>query len=159
MAVTTEKSTQVTNIDAGTIIEPLDLSGKLRIACFNFTQGSAAGDANSTADLVKLPAGKIRIFGALSRVCHSAFGTGRTLDVGYAAYTNQAGTAVNADEDALHSAADVSAAGNFTPSDEMGDDAYLDIESLTGVTIKAKCESATLPVGATLNGYIVYAVE
>ena len=159
MAVTTEKSTQVTNIAAGTTLEPNDLGGKLRIACFNFVQGAVAGDANSTADLVKLPAGKIRVIGALSRVAHSALGTGRTMDIGFAAYVNQAGAAVSAHEDALHSAADVSAAGSFAPVDEMGGDGFLDLESLTGVTIKAKVESGTIPAAATIDGYIVYAVE
>lgn len=161
MAVTNEKSDQLNRQTERpvTIDKPADQHAKLRMAYFTFTQGDTAGDANSTADLVELPAGKVRIFAGLSRVSHSAFGASRTLDVGHGGYTQPDGTVVNADEDALHSAADISSAGGFAPVDETGNDQTFVYESIAPVAIKAKCEAGTIPAAATLEGFIVYAYE
>lgn len=160
MAVTTETSTQIAaRTTPGTILMPADIGAKLRFKYFTFTQGPAAGDANSTADLCYLPAGKVRIFAGLSRVSHSAFGASRVLDVGHAGYTEPDGDAVAADEDALHSAADISAAGGFAPMDETGNDQSFVYHSTGEVLIRAKCEGGTIPIAATLEGFIVYAHE
>lgn len=160
MAVTNELSTQLTaRTVPNTILDPADIGGRLRFKYFTFTQGAAAGDANSTADLVELPSGRVRIFAGLSRVSHSAFGSSRTLDIGLAAYTQPDGNAVNADEDALHSAADVENAGGFAPIDETGNDQTVVYHADAPVIVRAKCEGGTLPAGATLEGFIVYAHE
>jgi hypothetical protein len=160
MALTAETSTQIAaRSTPGTILMPADMGAKLRFKYFTFTQGAAAGDANSTADLVYLPAGKVRIFGGLSRVSHSAFGASRVLDVGHTGFTQPDGTAVVADEDFLHSAADISGAGGFAPMDETGNDQTIVYHSKTEVLIRAKCEAGTIPIGATLEGFIVYAHE
>lgn len=160
MAVTTELSDQLTaRTVPNTIMDPADIGGRLRFKYFTFTQGAAAGDANSTADLVELPSGRVRIFAGLSRVSHSAFGASRTLDIGHAGYTEPDGDAVNADEDALHSAADVSSAGGFTPVDETGNDQTFVYWADAPVVLKAKCEAGTIPAGATLEGFFVYAHE
>lgn len=160
MALTAEKSTQVAASDApGTILMPADMGAKLRFKYFTFTQGAAAGDANSTVDLCELPAGKVRIFGGLSRVSTSAFGASRVLDVGHTGFTQPDGTAVAAAEAALHSAADISAAGGFAPADETGNDQTFVYHSRTRVLIRAKCEGGTIPIAATIEGFIVYAHE
>jgi hypothetical protein len=162
MAVTTEKSDQVTNRDARpTVNNPVsDEGGRIRLAYFSFTQGAAAGDANSTVDLVYLPAGRKRILGALSNVSTSAFGSSRTLDIGHAGYTEASdGSTVAADEDAIHSAADISSAGAFAPLDEIGNDKTFEIYSKGAVLIIAKCEGGTIPVAATVEGYITYTLD
>lgn len=162
MAVTTENSDQVDNMEA---LPPVrlntnELGGRLRIARFSFTQGAAAGDANSTVDLVKLPPGKtVTILKDLCNINHSAFGAGRTLDIGYIAHTNLDGTAVAADVDALLDGADVSSAGNIpmgTGTGAVGTSNVLTLNARAAVTIQGICLGDTLPVGATLNGYIVY---
>jgi hypothetical protein len=158
--VTAQKSTQLTDLDkTPSVKQSADTYyGKLRVLRFDFTQ-AGAGDINSTVDLVKLPAGRVTLFGSLSRVGHDALGAARTLDVGWTAYTEPDGDAVAADEDGLHSAADVSAAGSFNPSDELGNDAAHQFWSKEGVLLQAKVEGGTIPDLAKLNGHFVIAVE
>lgn len=162
MAVTTENSDQIDNQEASPPVRlnTNELGGRLRIARFTFTQGAAAGDANSTVDLVKLPPGKtISILKDLCKINHSAFGAGRTLDIGYVAHTDNDGDAVAADVDALLDGADVSAAGNLpmgTGTGAVGTNNVLTLNTRSAVDIQAICLGDTLPVGATLNGYIVY---
>lgn len=160
MAVTTEGSVEYgyETSTPPTIQEANVSYGKLRALKFTFTQGGSAGDANSYARLRKLPPGKITIMTGLSYVEHSAFGSDRTLDVGYEAYTAPDGTAVVADEDALHSAQAVASAGNFNPTDEVAG-RMLTLNSRDGIVISAKCEGGTLPAAATLKGYLVVLVE
>lgn len=157
MAVTTQKSDQIDRETARpvTIADPADSHGKLRMAYFNFAQ-SGAGDANSTVDLVKLPSGRVRVYAGLSRVAHSAFGSSRTLDIGHTGFTQLDGTAVAADEDALHSAANVAATGGFAPVDETGHGQMFVYQADGPVTIQAKVEGGTIPDGATLEGFIAY---
>lgn len=160
MGVTNNKSTQVAALlnTPTPLFEAYDTYGKLRLMRFDLTV-SGAGDANSTFELVKLPAGKVTIVGQMSFVKHSAFGTGATLDVGLSAYRAPlAASDTAADEDALHSAADVAAAGSFAPADELAV-GMVTITSTTGVTVTAKVETAGVPDAATLKGYIVIAVE
>jgi hypothetical protein len=161
MAVTTESSTELTQAYQSAPENRLradQWGGKLRVKHFTFTQGAAAGDANSYAKLVDVGPGPVTIYPSLSYVAHSAFGSSRTLDIGLAAYTQPDGTAVIADEDAIDAAVDVSGAGSFTPAGTVTAE-RLSINSRGAVVIQAKCESGTLPAGATLKGYIVYSVE
>ena len=163
MAVTTEKSDQITNAEAAerTAVPAYDWSGKLRIARFSFTQGGSAGDANSTAELVKLPSGRVRMYLAQSRITTSAFGSSRTLDIGNMAYTGEDGTTVAADEDSLDAAQSVSGAASYVPIGTVGgEESFLfSAADPEGVTIIAKVEGGTIPSGATIKGYFVYAVE
>lgn len=162
MAVTTEKSTQVTNMEAvpSVRLNAGELHGRMRIARFTFTQGAAAGDANSTADLVKLPPGKnITLIKSLSRVVCSALGASRVLDIGHTGYTNVDGTAVAAAADILLDGGDVSAAANLIMG--VGTNALTANDAVvfnnkTGVTLQGKVTGGTIPAAATLNGYFVY---
>ena len=162
MAVTTEKSDQVTNQEA---LPPVrlntdELGGRLRIARFSFTQGVAAGDANSTVDLVKLPPGKtLTILKNLSRVACSAFGAARLLDIGHTGFTNLDGTVVAAAADVLLDGGDVSAIAELPLG--VGTNALTVTNSFTinakaATLIQAKVLADTIPAGATLTGYIVY---
>jgi len=162
MAVTTESSDQIDNQDASPPVRlnTYELGGRLRIALFSFTQGAAAGDANSTVDLVKLPPGKtITILKDLCRINHSAFGAGRTLDIGAVAHVDNDGDTVAADVDELLDGADVSSAGNIpmgTGTGAVGTSNVLVIDTRSAVKIQAICLGDTLPAGATLNGFFVY---
>lgn len=162
MAVTAEKSNQVTNEEAKPPVRLRtdELGGRLRIARFTFTQGASAGDANSTADLIKLPIGKsVTVLKSMSRIVCSAFGAARVLDIGHTGYTNLDGTVVAAAADVLMDGQDVSAAALV----RMGlgtnaftvDDAFI-FNARTKPVIQAKVLGGTIPVGATINGYIVY---
>jgi len=160
MAVTTEYSTQVSNRSTiGAKNAPTDDGAKQRIMYFDFTQGAAAGDANSLANLAVLPPGKIRLLKTESKFNCSAFGVGRTLDIGYLAHTTTGGTAVSASIDKILDGADVSGAATITcgvGTNALNADPTIAFDSVSGVTIQAKCLGDTLPVGATLKGYFVY---
>jgi len=164
MAVTTEKSTQVTNLRAVPPVknQSSEDSGKLRIKVGNFTQGAAAGDANSTMDLCELPGGA-RVIPALSAVNFSAFGVGRTLDIGFTAHTKADGTTVVAVVDKFLDGGDVAAAGVLplgggTNASKTG---YQIEKSVSEgyVTVQGKCLGDTIPAGATVNLFLVYAID
>lgn len=113
MAVTTESSAQYARESetATTKNEANEYGGNLKAFLFEFTQGAAAGDANSLVNLIKVPPGRWRMFCPLAFIQWSAFGAARTLDIGWTAYTDPAGAAVAADEDGIETAIDVSSAG------------------------------------------------
>jgi hypothetical protein len=160
MAVTTQVSDQITAIDSvpPEAVPVYSWHGRLRVAYFKHTQ-SGVGDANSTVELVKLPQGSVRVLGALSKIYFSAFGAARTLDLGFAEYQDLDGVDVAADEDFFASAVDVSAAGSAA-FDEAGSAARAPVlQSQSGVTVMAKCEAATWPDGAVIEGYVVYVVD
>jgi hypothetical protein len=163
MAVTAEKSTQVSNGESKpAIMNPShEWDGKYRIRYFEHVQ-SVAGDAGSTVDLVKLPAGKVRVLRAESKLWASAFGAARTLDVGYLAHTKDDGfkTPVAAVVDHFIDGLDVSAATNATLFNQ--DDVTIPtslFESEDGVTIQAIVAGGTIPLNATLKGYVAFIVE
>ena len=162
MTVTDQKSVQVTNRDAGVLNESITGFGaRLYPMVVNALQ-AALGSANSTFQLGVLPPGKWRYVSFLSRLRTTAFGTGRTMDIGHAAYTEPDGDAVNANEIAIHSAKDVSAVTNWVPGqgDELDDAAgefgTLLINSRTNVTITAKVESGTVPANAQIDGILMF---
>lgn len=161
MAVTTENSDQIDRIVAvpPKVVPTHDWHGRLRAARFSFTQGAAAGDATSNQRLVQLPAGKVRVHLALSRVAHSAFGAARTLDLGWEAYTGDDGVAVAADPNGLDDGVDVSSAGSYAPTGTVGGDETYLFESQEGVVIAAQTNDATIPAAATLKGVIYYSVD
>lgn len=161
MAVTTEKSTQETNRTATPPVKAQsnEFNAPPKYAYFSFTQGAVAGDANSLANLITLPPGEIRLLKTESKFVCSAFGSARTLDIGYLAHTKRDGTAVNASIDAVLDGGDVSAAAGLTcgaGTNALGTDPCLLLDSKSGVTIQAKCLGDTLPAGATLKGYFAY---
>jgi hypothetical protein len=158
MAVEALKSRQIIARDAGVLVPSYLGKGQ----CF-FLRSSppvagsyGSGDANSTIHLVTVPPGKFMLIGPLSFVAHSAFGTARTMDIGWAAYTNEDGTAVGADEDGIHSAADVAAAGAFVPLDELGVSRMKLFDSRNGVDILAKIEAAALSTGETIDAIFCF---
>lgn len=157
MAVTTEYSDQeqVRQDDPKTEI-PLEDSGKLWAYKFEFTQGSSAGDAGSLAYLRKLPPGPVNLFLPLSRVHFSAMGTGRTMDLGWSAYTSPADAAVSADPNGLDDGVDVSSAGAVVPGGTVGTDETYTFDSRDGVMLQAQINDGTIPASATLKGVWVF---
>lgn len=160
MAVTTEYSVEYDAIEnnSGLPLDNRDMHAKIRFMKFTFTQGAAAGDANSLAYLAKLPAGKVNVLADLSKVYFSAFGAGRTLDVGFDAYDNPQGTEQSAVIDQFLDGEDVSSAGSaLLVGDAVG--GVHTFHSKKGVHIVAKCLGDTLPVGDTLLGHIAYTID
>jgi len=125
--------------------------GRVRVAAFDYTQ-SGAGTAGDYVNLVKLPAGAIRVLSVY--VAFSAFGASRTLDLGYGAYTALSnGATVAADADGISANTDISGAGSVT---SVAND---QVSSTDGVLVTAQVNDGTLPDAATLNGYVLYVVD
>lgn len=139
---------------------PVDDHGKLRYQYFNLAATSVAGDANTTIDLCDLPPGRVRLLPNLSRITTSAFGAGRTLDVGHLAYDEKeigdADQVEAADPDAFIDGMDVSAAVNAAAFSTV---LKFDIFSKAGVRVQATVLGGTIPQGATMSGLLAYLYE
>lgn len=152
MAVTTQNSTEYGNQIASPVTKqaPSVLGGRIRVAKFTHVQ-SGAGDATSIANLIKLPAGTIRILGIKAQ--HSDMGASRTLDFGYAANVDVDGNAVAADPDAIVADLDVN---NTTDKVVHGD---VSLTTRDGLIITAQVNDGTFPDAATLDGWIEYVLD
>ncbi len=161
MAVTNEKSDQITNQEATPpVMSGVDtLRGKLKFLRFSFTQGGSAGDILSDAELCKLPAGVVRVFLEKSYIATSAHGTSATLSLGWQEYTDTDGDTVLTDADGLDNDTDTSAAGAYKPVGTVGGDETYLFESNGGVTLIATITGAVIPAAATIKGYIAYIVD
>ena len=160
MAVTNQKSDQITNLEASppVIENSHNLHGRLRVAYFSHTQ-SGAGDANSTVKVAKLPPGKCRLLGALSRIEHNWSVATVDMNVGWAAYTDLDGAAVAADADGLDAAIDVDSAGAIAIGSALGTADSKVFESRDGVDIELQAVAAGLADGDTVEGYLVYVMD
>ena len=163
MAITTQNSTQYANAfpttGPNTLNDNSEWESTLRRSRFDFTQ-SGAGDAGSLVRTIKLPPGKVRLYLRESFIVFSAMGTARTLDIGWLAYTNLAGTAVAADPNGLDDGVDVSSAGTLTPGGTLAnDEESMTFESKGGVVITLQVNDGTLPDAATFNGYFSFCYQ
>lgn len=157
MAVTTQKSTEVTNNTAvPVVLNPVDKwGGTILYYEFNHTQ-SGAGDANSTVDLIEVQPGT-RIIPRLSHLDRTALGTGTTLDIGFTAHTQSDGTAVAAVADKFLDGLDVAAAGNAfmgtgTNAEPISHKFAEDVRE-GKIVIQAIALGAGIPDAAVLKGW------
>ena len=163
MAVTTQKSTEYTNETATPVVNnyPTEDHGKVRIMFFTHNQ-DGAGDANSTVTLGKLPAGRVRVIGGLSRFYCNWTTSSQTMDIGWEAFTAQDGTTTAADADGLVDGLDVDTAGYFALESALAAEKATGgthlFESKDGVTIVAKAIAAMVD-GDDLVGYISYVID
>ena len=139
---------------------PVDDHGKLRMNYFSVPALASALADGSTIGLAWLPPGRKRILPNLSRISTSAFGAGRTLDIGHGAYLDRpAGLSTSdadEDDDAFVAALDVSGAVAATA---FGTGIKFDMYSMAEVLLFATINGGTMPTGATLEGYIAYLYE
>lgn len=164
MAVTTQKSTEYTNATATPPVNnaTTEEHGRVRIAFFTHTQ-SGAGDATSSAALCKLPPGRVRVLGSLSRAYVNWTTSSATLDLGWDAYTNLSDTAVAADPDGLIDGLSVDTVGFQTlegaiAANLLTGGTYV-FESKGGVVIRATSQDTAIADGDDLVGYICYVVD
>lgn len=151
MAVTNETSDEFKNQTANPVVHiaPTELSGRNRVAFFNFVQSAAAGDANSTIELLKLLVGRFRMTEIDLKV--SAFGSSRVLKIGHRAATALDGFTVIAENLGFFATGiDVSSAVSVKT--------YVNkkLETFKGVTIVAQVTGGTIPAAATVEGFITY---
>jgi hypothetical protein len=153
MAVTTERATELTNYVSGDFS---DLYGVTKLVKkFSFTQGAAAGDTASTAEIVVLPAGDVTILLTECWIGHSAIGSSSTMAMGWLAYTKPDGTAAVADPNGLDDGQGVVSAGGFSPTGTIDEEMY-NFKSRSGVSLTLQVNGAALPAAATLTGWISY---
>lgn len=153
MAVTNERSNVFTNLVAlPFVMSPR--AGDPYWVDWAHTQGVAAGDANSTIEVYRIPAGGT-VDLALSPIVFTAYGAARVLSFGYRAYTEQDGTAIAVALTGLFSGLDVSAAG-FR---HMGEAPTIPATALRGRrTFKGTADlvlqvtGGTIPAGAVTYG-------
>jgi hypothetical protein len=159
MAVLALKSIQETD---GVRKPAYDDHSKVRFQYFEIAPVAVAGDANTTIDLCELPPGPVRVLPWMSRIKTSAFGSSRTLDIGHRAYQVKDPVAGVYTEEAENETAFVAAKD---VSSAVANDAWsatvlkYDIYSKAGVMIFAKVEGGTIPVAATLSGFVAYLYE
>ena len=163
MAVTSQLSAEYTIQTTTPIVNSntVDKHGKLRTLYFTHDQ-DGVGDAGSLVTLGKLPAGKVKILGGLSRFyCNWVTGS-QTMDIGWAAYTDEDGDDVALDVDGLVDGLDVDAVGYFTMESNIAAGKLLGgtytFNSNNGVVITAKAIAA-LADGDDLCGYITYVID
>lgn len=128
---------------------------KLRYSWFDVVP-TVTGDANSTADLVVLPPGRVRVLPHMSAVWGGIFGASRLLDIGYRAFDKEQGLTEAEDLNELAVGLDVSAA---TANLAFGTIMKYDFFSRKGVTIAAQIRGGTWPTGIALRGKLAYLVE
>ncbi len=137
-----------------------DMTGKLRVATFNWTKSAVAGDAGDIIELVKLPAGRVRLLGDLSGVYHNMTTGSQVGNIGWKAYVDLDGTAVVADPNGLDSGLNLETAAFISPMvTVLASTAYTKVfESQTGVVIEL---IATEIVAAldSLYGYFAYVTD
>ena len=159
MAVTTEYSTEYTNafITTPAVKNPSsDWHGRLRLMYFVHDQ-SGAGDATSIISLVKLPPGRVRLHGKLSNIYVNWTTMSATLDVGWAAYTDENGTAVAADVDGIDNGIDVDTVGAQVLGSALAATGYTkEFESRDGVVITASSTDTAIASGDDIAGVIAY---
>ena len=136
---------------------PIDDHGKLRFAYGKATADVAVA-ANGTIGLLWLPPGRKRVIPSLSRITVSAFGSGRTLDVGHDTYLKRPpGNAMEADDpDAFIDGLDVSSA---VTNGVVGTALKFDMYSLDEVLVYATVLGNTMPVAGTIELLLAYLYE
>lgn len=137
---------------------PIDDHGKLRFGYFSVAALTEALAASSTIGLLWLPPGRKRIIPHLSRITTSAFGAGRTLDLGHGSYLRRPpdNDAEDADPDAFIDGLDVE---NAVTAQAWSTDLKFDMYSMNEPLLYATVLGDTMPVGATLEGFVAYLYE
>ncbi|MCK4958881.1 MAG: hypothetical protein KAT00_05765 [Planctomycetes bacterium] len=159
MAITTQKSTEVTAIDAGTLLDTNTLKGRVRVAYFEHTQ-SGVGDATSSVEVVRLPSGKVRLLASQSKAFFNWVTATATADFGWDAYTDINGVAVVADPNGLDDGIDVELAGYQTFGAIVTATGGTKVfESQDGVSLRITSEDEALADGDVVAGYVLYVID
>lgn len=135
---------------------PIDEHGKLRFAYGKVTTSSVLA-ANGTMALLYLPVGRKRILPHLSYITVSAFGAGRTLNLGHAAYTK----AMPFDQESENAVAliDGLKVASGASAQQFSNVLKYDMYSLGKVLLFATVVGGTTPSGATVEAHVAYTYE
>ena len=106
-----------------------------------------------------LPAGEITIHPSLSRLVSSAYVSTADIDVGYAAYVEEDGTAVVADPNGWFDSVDAGGGAKDLPwsaSPGILTTGPVTYESQEGIPITFSVDTADMSIGDTLDLYVAY---
>ena len=129
----------------------------LRMATANYTSDTAE---TGTIKMIRLPAGVVRVYPWLSRILTSQFAATSDLHIGYAAYTNSAGTAVAGDDNAFADNLDVGGGpiNQVWPLPATGTSLYTEFDSQTGIDIEILIDTANIESADTIEMVCAYTV-
>lgn len=124
----------------------------------------AAASGNASANMVRIPAGKVKIFPTKSRLrVSSAMADTGTISVGLGSYINSTGSTVNADVDALLTATVFDANAASTHATLLGtvtnSEFCIDLETRTGVYVTAVAATADTAANGIVEVMIAYAKQ
>lgn len=160
--MTTWYSDQMTNIvTVPSVKNPVsDVTGKLRVAYFSWAKSAVAGEAADVVELVRLPAGRVRLLGDLSGVYHNMTTASQAVDIGWKAYTGLDGVAVVADPNGLDAATSFETAAWVSPlATVLASAGYMKLfESQEGVVI-ALTAAEIIAALDSLYGYFTYVTD
>ena len=132
-----------------------DFEGTMHTAYRSYVH--AAGDDTGLIDLLKLPAGRIKVYSMTSRLQTSQFAVGSLLTIGTREYVDESGATVVDDPDrfALDLAAGAGALDQFLPlpSTNAG---VSELDSQDGITVYASVDTANIEDGDTIDLAMVY---
>lgn len=161
VALAVTESTQYANMIATpkVALSPFEQHGRLRIASFDWANGLVAGDAGGVISILKLPAGRVKIFGHLSSIYHNMTTGSNTILIGWTAYTGIDGVAVAADPNGLDDAISVETAGTIRVATVLVANANMKLfESQEGVVITVT-SVGIVAASDVLEGYIAYVLD
>ncbi len=152
------KSAQYTDYAAQTFVKGSDWNSKLRVSYCKLTFTAAGYTTASAGDikLIRMPAGKVRILGDLSRIVCAAGTSTSDLDIGYAAYTGEDNVAVVADEDGYSASIDV---GGGAINAALKTGAVIEHSSRSGFDVVCSFDTANSPASGDLLLILVYQVS
>jgi hypothetical protein len=153
MPLSPSKSEQYAKYDAQPrqYVPSSDWGSKLRYS-FGKITFTAAGQG--TAQMVRLPAGRVRVLSDLSRIICPAGTTTSDLHVGYGPYTKQDGTAVARVDNAFANDLDVGGGAIDQPF-PLPAEGFIEFDSRDGVDIEIMIDTANGP--ASGNAYVMVA--
>ncbi len=162
--MSTYKCTQLSGLDSvpPSLSKANEVFGKLRVIRGTYT--TTGSEANGeTIEIARLHDG-LKVI-PLGKVVWEDLGTGVSVQLGYAAYTDKDGSSVSADPDAFLASTDVSsgageadlvaAAGVAFEADPSVDDVYVTVEA----TLVLSGTSPSVIAGKTLDFFLVVAQE
>lgn len=132
-----------------------DFEGTRHAAYRSYTHASGADTGE--VDLLKLPAGRIKVYSIASHVQTSQFAAGALMDIGTRAYTHEDGTDVAEDPDrfALDLAAGAAAIDEFLPLPNTGA-GVSELNSQNGITVFATIDTGNIEDGDTIDLVVEY---
>jgi hypothetical protein len=139
-------------------VQAPDWGSKLRVsfARLTFTAAGSTSAAAGDISLIRMPAGKVRVFTDLCRVVCPQGTASSDLDIGWSAYTEEDGEAVLLDGDGFAASLDVGGAA-IDAAFSLPAEGVKEINSKSGWDVVCSFDTADSPASGDLVVVVVYA--